>query len=189
MNFLSLPCRLMLAAAALCCATGCVTETLTPQTKIGEYNLKKKNFPPLSDYQLELRSIGNLTFTAGEPATLNFALRNTGIKPVRIDEWRMNEIDNLRLYCQPWLPGTDQPDPDAWVSLDEEIKQPELRYRLELMPDNQAIVSRKLNFIESLVVSSGAERRYFIRAELNLKSVRVDPVNIAIAVTPRKVTR
>ncbi|MGE4565531.1 MAG: hypothetical protein AB7F32_11720 [Victivallaceae bacterium] len=176
--------RILWMVAAAVFLAGCVTEVLTPQTKFGEVNAKKKDFPVLEDCQLEFVSVGPLNFKTGEAVKLSFALRNKGLKPVRIPEWRMNETDNIRIYCQNWLPNSgDKPDPNLWVRIDDEVKQPELRYTLELMPDNQAIVTRKLDFADSLVISTGAERRYFIRAELNLKSVRVDPVECAIAIS------
>ncbi len=174
---------LPLLTAGLLLVAGCVTEVLTPQTKFGEKDAVKKDFPPLKEYELTFSSVGPVNFKSGEEVKVSFSLRNKGLKPIRIPEWRMNDVDNIRLYCQNWLPGMDQPDPDLWVCVDEEIKKPELRYTLELLPDNQVIVTRKLEFADSMVVSKGAERRFFVRAELNLKSVRVDPAVCAIAVS------
>ena len=84
----------------------------------------------------------------------------------------MNEADNLQLECQVWLPGQKEPDPDRWLPLDMPVKEPELRYNLELFPGNEARIVRDLDFIGDLVITPGLERRYFIRARLNLTSVQ-----------------
>ena len=73
--------RILWALAAAVLLAGCVTEVLTPQTKFGEVNAKKKDFPPLEGYQLEFVSVGPLNFKAGEEVKLSFALRNKGLKP------------------------------------------------------------------------------------------------------------
>ena len=173
-----------LLGTALIATAGCTSAKPARQT-LG-YGEKPANykFEKIKDAKLELVLIGPKTLNAGTPGKVSFALKNVGNKIVSIEEWRMNEQDNLNLECQIWLPGQKEPDPDRWLSLDLPVKQPELRYHLELYPGNQAHVSRDLDFVEALVISPGAERRYFIRASLNLTSVKCSSPVAAIAITP-----
>ena len=62
----------------------------------------------------------------------------------------------------------------------------------ELLPGNRVSVTKELPFIEKLTVSPGAERRYFVKGELNLKSLRLSTPVAAIAVraaTPEELRR
>jgi hypothetical protein len=173
-----------LLGTALIAAAGCASAKSAKRT-LG-YGEKPANykFEKIKDAKLELVFAGPKTLKAGSPGQVSFALKNVGKKIVSIEEWRMHEQDNLKLECQIWLPGQQEPDPDRWLSLDLPVKQPELRYHLELYPGNQALVTKNLDFVESLVITPGAERRYFIRASLNLTSVKSNSPVAAIAITP-----
>ncbi len=143
-------------------------------------------YKPVLNAKVSLIPLGPRQFKPGTAGEIALVLKNNGSKTVKIPEWRMNGPDNIRLYCQPWLPGTDAPDEDMWLPVDEEILQPEQRYTLELLPGNQAIVRKPLNFIEDLVVRTGAERRYFLKAELNLTSLNRKTEVFAIAVSDKQ---
>ncbi len=139
-------------------------------------------YPPLEHYRLTLQHEGGKTLPAGRPARLTFVLTNVDNKPVRIIEWYQNEPDNLRFFCQPWYPGSTEPDPEAWVELSGPVQQPALRYPLDLWPNNQVMISQDFTAAENMVVSPGAERRFFVKARLNLNSVDVESPVSAIAV-------
>ena len=141
-------------------------------------------YPPLEHYRLSLRHEGERTLIAGKPARLTFTLVNEDSKPLRLIEWYQNEPDNLRIFCQPWLPGTTEPDPEMWMELYNEVKQPALRYPLDLWPNNRVMISQDFPVVENLVISPGAERRCSIKAKLNLNSVDVESPAWAIAVHP-----
>lgn len=173
-----------LLGAALIATAGCTSGKSAIRTPgYGEKPADYK-FEKIKDANVELVFVGPKTLKAGTPGQIFFALKNLGRKTVSIEEWRMNEQDNLKLECQIWLPGQTEPDPDRWLSLDLPVKQPELRYHLELYPGNQARVAKNLDFVEALVISPGAERRYFIRASLNLTSLKCYSPVAAIAITP-----
>lgn len=175
-NLLSLGLALVLA--------GC--SSAQPKIHTPEYGEVAANhhFEKVKNARLELEFIGPKRLKAGQKGQVFFALKNVGSKTVRIEEWRMHEPDNLVMECQVWLPGQKKPDPDRWLPLDLPVKQPERRYNLELHPGNQARIARDLDFVEDLVISPGAERRYFIRAKLNLTSVQCASPVAAFAVIP-----
>ena len=172
-------------AVILTIVAGCVREERPESPGFGEFRSTDTQFERIKNARVTFEPVGRLSFDAGKPARLSFALKNVGGRPLRIPEWRMNEVDNIRLFCQPWLPDMTKPDENAWMAMNDEVKKPELRYTLELMPSNQAIVTRDLTFVEDLVVSTGAERRYFVKAELNLTSLPMSTGVFAIAVVGR----
>lgn len=142
------------------------------------------DFPPVDAAGLEFGPSGSLMMEAGSPGELTLALRNNGTKTVLIQEWRMNEPDNVRLYCQARPQGVDAPDESMWIALDDPVRTPEYRYMLELFPRNQVLVKRTLGFVENLVLRPGTERRYFVKAELNLKSLPLSSGVFEISVIP-----
>ena len=139
-------------------------------------------YPQLARYKLSLQLVGSRTLTAGRPGRVTFSLRNTDDRPLRLVEWYANEPDNLLIYCQPWLPGTTEPDEGLWIPLSFDVKRPATRYPLEIVPGNNVLVTKELPFVEKLVVSPEGERRYFIKAVLNLHSVSAESPVAAIAV-------
>lgn len=172
-----------LAGILLSLAAGCTADTHQIHTPAYGEKPAGYKFEKIKNARLELAFGGPQHLKSGVPAEIFFILKNQGEKPIVIEEWRMNEPDNLRVECQIWLPGQKEPDPDRWLSMDLPVKQPELRYFLKLNPGNQTRIAKKLDFVESLVVTPGAERRYFIRASLNLSSVKCSSPVAAIAVT------
>ncbi len=138
-------------------------------------------YPPLEHYELELTLPQRLIYV-GDGGKLNFKLTNVGKEPVRIIEWYSNESDNVLVYCQPWLPGQDAPDEEMWIALTFDINHPAPRYALELKPGNSVLVEKVLPFIDKLHIEPGSERRFFLKAELNLESVKVQSPLMGIRV-------
>ena len=160
-----------------------VTETLSEaalRTR-NAWGRKPQTYKPLKNYQLDLYPTRR-EFETGKDAELVFALRNTDRKPVRLEDWHLQQSDNIRLLIQNWFPGTEEPDPEAWIPLNEDPADPDLRYPLDLMPGTQALIPKALPFIRDLEVSPGAERRYFVKAELTLETVKVETGVFGIAV-------
>ena len=159
--------------AVVILSSGCIRE------EIGSDNMafgrrEKKSYKPLRNYHLELVQTGNGQLFAGEGGIVTFALINRGNKNVLIEEWYVNEEDNVNIICQNWLPGMTGYDSNAWVKLETVPRQPAWRYPLTLAPGNRIFVNKKLPFVDSLNITPGSERRYFIKAELNLTSVKVE---------------
>lgn len=161
------------AAVSALFISGCVSADQSKKIELpfGEVASRDGKFAPLKDAKVEFKTLGAMHFKPGEPAELRFGLKNLSDKLLTIPEWHFTAEDNVQLYGQPWLPGMEVPDEKAWVSFNEEIAQPARHFKLDLLPGNQAVVTKKLDFVESLVVSTGAERRYFFKAELNLTSL------------------
>ena len=170
------------AAVAVGCVSGCKSgggETRQARRAMG--TLPQASYTPLKDYKLALRTTDRRIIHVGAAGEITYTLRNMDKKPIRIVEWFSNEPYNVIVYCQPWLTGMTKPDEEAWIPLSFEIPRQAIRYPLELMPGNQVLVTKKLPFVDKLAVSSGTERRFFLRAKLNLTSVSVDsPVSVLI---------
>lgn len=163
---LALPAALLLA--------GCTSSN--PEKEMPQYKMAmgvpdgKINYKPIPTKDLSFAMISKCDVNAGKKCELVFALSNKGMKEISIPEWYSNEPDNVIVSVQPWLPGMTQPDPENWTELSFDLKKPVLHYPLTLLPGNQALVSKSLDFIDKLAVSPGKMRRFFIRAKLNLKS-------------------
>ena len=173
---------MLLAAATAVGVVGCASSA-TPErkTKRAMGTLPQENYAPLTDYKLMLRTDSRKTLRVGEGGEITYALRNLDKKTVRIVEWFSHEPDNVIVYCQPWLTGMTVPDENAWIPLDFDLHRPPVRYPLELMPGNQVLVTKRLDFVDKLAITPGSERRYFIKAKLNLRSVSVtSPISVLI---------
>ena len=176
-------CFLLAAAGIVLMQTaGCVREVEKREELGGGVVAELPEYPQLARYKLSLQLVGSRTLTAGRPGRVTFSLRNTDDRPLRLVEWYANEPDNLLIYCQPWLPGTTEPDEGLWIPLSFDVKRPATRYPLEIVPGNNVLVTKELPFVEKLVVSPEGERRYFIKAVLNLHSVSAESPVAAIAV-------
>ena len=170
----------LLAVGIAGCASG-KTEQPGRQAKRAMGTLPQESYAPLADYQLVLRTDSRKIILVGEGGEITYTLRNADKKTIRIDEWFSNEPDNVIVYCQPWLTGMTVPDEEAWIPLSFEVPRQAIRYPLELMPGNQVLVPKKLPFVDKLAISPGSERRFFLRAKLNLMSVSVtSPVSVLI---------
>ncbi|WP_295807427.1 hypothetical protein [uncultured Victivallis sp.] len=176
-------CFLLAAAGIVLMQTaGCVREVEKREELGVGVVAELPEYPQLARYKLSLQLVGSRTLTAGRPGRVTFSLRNTDDRPLRLVEWYANEPDNLLIYCQPWLPGTTEPDEGLWIPLSFDVKRPATRYPLEIVPGNNVLVTKELPFVEKLVVSPEGERRYFIKAVLNLHSVSAESPVAAIAV-------
>ena len=176
-------CFLLAAAGIVLMQTaGCVREVEKREELGVGVVAELPEYPQLARYKLSLQLVGSRTLTAGRPGRVTFSLRNTDDRPHRLVEWYANEPDNLLIYCQPWLPGTTEPDEGLWIPLSFDVKRPATRYPLEIVPGNNVLVTKELPFVEKLVVSPEGERRYFIKAVLNLHSVSAESPVAAIAV-------
>lgn len=176
-------CFLLAAAGIVLMQTaGCVREVEKREELGVGVVAELPEYPQLARYKLSLQLVGSRTLTAGRPGRVTFSLRNTDDRPLRLVEWYANEPDNLLIYCQPWLPGTTEPDEGLWIPLSFDVKRPATRYPLEIVPGNDVLVTKELPFVEKLVVSPEGERRYFIKAVLNLHSVSAESPVAAIAV-------
>ena len=174
-----------LAAALLAASSGCVTVPEHGKAKRALGVEPKASYPKLTGYRLELRQVSPRVMYCGDKGELTFSLRNAGKAPIRLDEWFSNEPDNVVVYCQPWLTGMTGPDDSGWIELSFDPQMPPIRYPLELMPGNRVFVTKELPFVSKLAISPGAERRFFIRGRLNLKSVDVQtPVSSIIVRNP-----
>ncbi|MDD3886099.1 MAG: hypothetical protein PHI35_04450 [Victivallaceae bacterium] len=145
-------------------------------------------FEPLAEYTLSLRLVGGTVQPAGGDGVITFSLKNTGAKTVTIEEWHLIEPENIRVYCQLWRPDMTEPDADSWIELQQKIKEPVTHVKLELDPGNQVFVGRRLPFISKIKVEPGFELRYFVKAELNLKSVSLASPVAAVYVTATEPT-
>ena len=172
---------LLLAAAVAVGAVGCASTKPERKAKRAMGTMPRKSYAPLTDYNLALRADSRKIIHVGEGGEITYALRNLDKKNIRIIEWFSNEPDNVIVYCQPWLTGMTAPDEQAWMELSFDVRQPAIRYPLELMPGNQVLVTKTLPFVDKLAISPGSERRFFLRAKLNLTSVSVtSPVSVLI---------
>ena len=181
----------------ICCAffafcllltAGCVQQEVEYTKKWGFGVKDKGTYAKLKDYDLSLElSPGSRRFKAGLPGELIFILRNKGTKPVTLPEWYKFDPNNLSVQCQIWMPGTREPDPDMWLDISIPPRPPIWRYKLTIPPGEVHFVSTRLDFPVNLVVKEGAERRYFIKAKLNLNSVDVSaPVEYITILPGRK---
>ncbi len=167
---------------AVMMTAGCVKEVKQREELGVGVIAELPEYPQLARYKLSLKLVGDRTLTAGKPGRVTFSLRNIDDRPLRLVEWYANEPDNLLVYCQLWLPGTTEPDEGLWIPLSFDVKKPATRYPLEIVPGNNILVTKELPFIEKLAVSPDGERRYFIKAVLNLHSVSAESPVAAIAV-------
>lgn len=180
----------ILTGAVLCAAvlTGCVQERIEgKEQKFVAGSLPLPEYAPLERYRLEINLEGNRELVAGSEGTLRFSIRNTDTVPVRIPEWYVNEPENLQVFCQSWFPEMEGPDETLWVPIElekseEQLRQPDFRFPLELAPGNRVFIDRDLRIVRALNIAEGRERRFFVKVKLNLKSVNVESPVFAVSV-------
>ncbi|MBO5308874.1 MAG: hypothetical protein J6C40_12800 [Lentisphaeria bacterium] len=163
-------------------AAGCVSEAPKPLPKFEPGEEERSYYKPLTGHKLELRHVGSNAFETGKKASVIYRLRNIGKKAVKIEDWRIRDDDNILVFCQPWLPGMKDPDPQAWVSLNEGVAEHSRRNPLILQQSNMVTLNRALPFVEHMYVSPGKERRFFVKAVLNLKSVSLESPVTAVRI-------
>ncbi len=173
---------LMLAAAAAAALCGCQHSEKSDVLIIGQ--IQRTSYAKIEDAHLVLEVMGPYEFEAGKPAALNFTVVNRGGKEVEIVEWYSREQDNVKVECQLWTPDMTEPDPDAWVTVSEETERPARRFPALLPPLAQVWVSEPQNFVQAVKISPGMERRYFVRAKLNLTSVDAECPPFPVIIRP-----
>ena len=178
------------AALALLAAAGCASAPQAPKLRLG---LGKpdgyETYEKINPAGLYFELVSKPVVYAGSEAKLVFALRNSSGRSVEIREWLRNEPENIKIMIQPYLPGMKTPDPQGWIELIEPEKRPVIHYPLILMPENQVLVTKNLNFIAKLYVPPRSERRFFMRAESTLQSLKLASDVIVLHVLPNQVVR
>ncbi|MBR2632883.1 MAG: hypothetical protein IKD29_05505 [Lentisphaeria bacterium] len=144
----------------------------------------RQTFPEVEGAKLELAVSGTPELIAGKDKKITFILRNLNNTPVSIPEWFTNEADNIEVSCQIWFPQQTGPEEDRWVTYTVVPKRPVMRYPLKLGAKMFVSVDVPIPFLEHLIVKPGTERRYFIKARLNLRSVSAESKISAITVRP-----
>ncbi len=161
---------LFLAFCALLLA-GCVSESVQAKQRAGLTMLQKA--AKIERHDLKLSLVGKREKLCGKEEKLTLKLQNNGADSITLIDWRLDAASNLRVECQVWFPGTDQPDENAWLTINEPPEGSARRYPLTLDPQNLITIDVPLEFVQRLRISQGAERRYFVRATVELDSVSV----------------
>lgn len=164
---------------AVALLSGCATDEPKKKKSLAR---KPGKYTPLREYALELIPTSRRDFVAGTEAEITFSLRNNGNTKIRLEDWHVHQPDNIRMWVQNWAPDMKEPDPGAWLELNEDPDPADMRYPADMMPGNALRVSKALSFVRFLQVSPNAERRYFVRAELTLETVKVASDAFGIAV-------
>ena len=137
-----------------------------------------------------------LDYKLGAPnQTMTFLLKNQDVSIVTVNEWYMNETDNIRLYyafCEPGKSG-EIPE-DAWnlawpdVKPGEKIRQKShpRRSTLILQPNNSAVIDVPLTFLEH-VEPPRRQARYTIAlcAQIGLNTLQTKSEVFEIPVFPQ----
>lgn len=151
---------------------GCVERKVLTTSKLTLGAKEQKDYTPLIGGKLKLELCGDRILYPGRGGKISFKLTNVDNKAINIPEWYVNEPYNITVFCQIWLPNQRDPDETMWIPIEPEIKHPVNRYPLQLPPGAFVVIETKLPFIDKLSISPGAERRYFVKAQLNLKSAQ-----------------
>jgi hypothetical protein len=137
-----------------------------------------------------------LDYKLGAPnQSMTFLLKNQDVSVVTVNEWYMNETDNIRLYyafCEPGKSG-ELPE-DAWnlawpdVKPGEKIRQKShpRRSTLILQPNNSAVIDVPLTFLEH-VEPPKRQARYTIAlcAQIGLNTLQTKSEVFEIPVFPQ----
>ncbi len=144
----------------------------------------RQSFPEVKGAKLELAVSGNPELISGRDRKVTFILKNLSDSPLNIPEWFSNEPDNIEISCQIWFPNQLAPEPDRWITYPVVPKRPIMRYPLRIGAKMFVSVDVPLEFLNHLIVKPGTERRYFIKARLNLNSVKAESKVSAITIRP-----
>ena len=137
-----------------------------------------------------------LDYKLGAPnQSMTFLLKNQDVSVVTVNEWYMNETDNIRLYyafCEPGKSG-EIPE-DAWnlawpdVKPGDKIRQKShpRRSTLILQPNNSAVIDVPLTFLEH-VEPPKRQARYTIAlcAQIALNTLQTKSEVFEIPVLPQ----
>ena len=151
----------LFALLALVLFSGCVqTKVEKMESRLG--SVEQQSFPTVEGAKLELAVSGNPELVSGKDRSVTFILRNLSSVPISIPEWYTNEPDNIEVSIQVWFPGSMAPEEDRWITYHVVPKKP------------------------VMIVKPGTERRYFIKARLNLKSVEAESKVSAITIRAKE---
>ncbi|MCF6174949.1 MAG: hypothetical protein L3J71_04230 [Victivallaceae bacterium] len=188
--YILLPARkqlLLLFILGVCSITvfmsGCVRTTKNKEVKTRVP--QRKTYAKLRNYRLKLELLtARRRFYAGEDVKITYRLINLGKKSLRLNEWYMNEPDNLRLYYMPYKQQLTSFNPKKWILVDPDYKQPPSRFELVMRPKNSVLIDKQLPFVKAAGEDNPTVKRgrYYLIAELTLNSVdvRSKPVIISI---------
>lgn len=166
---------ILLAAALPVLLSSCVRTVIT-QDNAPTRAPRRDSYAKLNDYKLDLSlAHPGRTLAPDEEFCYIFRLKNFGDKALRIDEWFMNDAENMRIYYRPLeknIISFDRND-KAWKSI-EPIHPPNANhFELIISPGNVVFVEKKINWSTVLPVKELTGKRYLIVAELALTSVDV----------------
>ena len=131
--------------------------------------------------RLKLSVVGSRQLVSGIDETITFKLENIGVE-IQVPEWQEKDIDNLIIYYQDWRPGTEEPDPRAWIKVEPIVLEPIKRYPLTLPSKSAVMITAAMPFLDGLKVTPGKERRFFVKARLNLTSIKAESEVYALSV-------
>ena len=146
---------------------------------------ERKTYPKLYNYKLKLELLtARRRFYAGEDVTLTYRLTNEGKKSLRLNEWYMNEADNIRLYYRPYQPGLKTFIRRDWLVMEPNYKKPIRHFELVLGVKNMVLIDKKVPFIKAAGADHPSVKRgrYYIMAELTLNSVNVRSKPVVIEI-------
>jgi len=160
---------LSLLSALLISATFCSCV----ETRSGVFYIddRRETFPKVENAHIKLEPFGPHDFACGVKPVMQFRVTNVGKEQLRVEEWFNTEERNLVIYYQDWLPDMKKPDPQLWMMVKPSIPKYPRRAPLDINPGTSLVIKAPLPFLENLQVSKGHERRFFVKAKLNLQSV------------------
>ena len=178
---------LLLFSLSLCCITmfmsGCVREATSK--KLATRSPQRKSYAKLHKYKLKLELLtARRRFYAGEDVKITYRLKNLGRKSLRINEWYMNEPDNIRLYYMPYKAKLTSFNPKEWILIEPDYKQPTTRFELVMSPKNMVLVDKSLPFVKAAGEDNPSVKRgsYYLVAELTLNSVNAKSKPVIISI-------
>ena len=176
---------ILFALLALVLFSGCVqTKVEKMESRLG--SVEQQSFPIVEGAKLELAVSGNPELVSGRDRTVTFILRNLSNAPISIPEWYTNEADNIEVSIQIWFPNSHSPEEDRWITYPVVPQKPVMHYPLRIGAKMFVSVDVPLEFLDNLIVKPGTERRYFIKARLNLKSVKAESKVSAITIRAKE---
>jgi hypothetical protein len=137
-----------------------------------------------------------LDYTLGAPnQTMTFLLKNQDVSVVSVNEWYMNETDNIRLYyafCEPGKSGEIREDewqlawPDLQPGESSARKSRPRRSELILQPNNSTLIDVPLTFLEHAEPPK-RKARYTVAlyAQISLNTLQTKSEVFEIAVFPQ----
>lgn len=157
----------------------------------------KKKFTKKVKAPLELtRGVARLDYVSGKSGQkILFLLRNKGLSAVNIDEWYMNEPDNIRLYYARCEKGKSAqlkdsdficvwPEDSKTSKKAAKNKHSGRRMPLCLTPSSAALIETPMEFLRTFPLNGKPIVTIAVKAKLNLQSVDVESPVYEIDVRP-----